>query len=129
MRTMDRTSAHRASRTARRLVTSLAIGLLALARSAGGQEASTSVDRGTTCSAEEHGRDGDEHRDIDLRDVLVAENSVSGTVSFLDGRDFRNVGSVNAVPDLQERLAEINANPIEAYAYGLVTESQIIRHF
>src|SRR5271165_2899763 len=43
----------------------------------------------------------------DMRDVLVVGNSVSGTVSFIDGHTFRNLGSVDVIPDLQERLAEI----------------------
>jgi DNA-binding beta-propeller fold protein YncE len=64
-----------------------------------------------------------------LRDVLLVGNSVAGTVSFLDGHSFRNLGSVDVVPDLEERLAEINANPIRAIAYALITQNQKIKHF
>ena len=42
-----------------------------------------------------------------LRDVVLVGNSVGGTVSFLDGRTFAVVGSFNAIPDLQQRLAEM----------------------
>src|SRR5690348_10700446 len=44
-------------------------------------------------------------------DVLLVGNSVGGTVSFLDGTTFANLGSLNVIPDLAERLAAMN--PIE----------------
>lgn len=40
-----------------------------------------------------------------LRDVLLIGNAVSGTVSFIDGRGFQNLGSFDIVPDLQQRLS------------------------
>ncbi|MFG2848629.1 hypothetical protein ACGF12_36555 [Kitasatospora sp. NPDC048296] len=39
-------------------------------------------------------------------------NSQSGTVSFLDAVTFANLGTFNAIPDLQQRLAEMD--PIQA---------------
>jgi len=53
-----------------------------------------------------------------LRDVVLVGNSVSGTVTFLDGRTFANLGSFNVIPDLQQRLDEMN--PIEKIAYAEV---------
>jgi len=42
----------------------------------------------------------DSATDTSLHDVLLVGNSASGTVSFLDGRTFANLGSLNVVPDL-----------------------------
>lgn len=52
------------------------------------------------------------------REVVVVGNSAAGTVSFLDGRDFAVLGSLNAVPDLRQRLAEMG--PIRRAAYEVV---------
>src|SRR3954471_13759293 len=64
-----------------------------------------------------------------LRDVLLVGNSAAGTVSFIDGRTYENLGSINVIPDLNQRLVAIYLNPIHAVAYGIVTEKQKIRHF
>jgi YVTN family beta-propeller protein len=53
-----------------------------------------------------------------LRDVVLIGNSAAGTVSFLDGRTFENLGSLNVIPDLQERLDGMN--PIERAGYEVV---------
>ncbi|MBO2463255.1 YncE family protein [Actinomadura violacea] len=42
-----------------------------------------------------------------LRDVLLVGNSQSGSVSFIDGRTYQNLGSFNVIPDLQQRLADM----------------------
>src|SRR5690348_17345245 len=57
-----------------------------------------------------------------LHDVVLVGNSVSGTVSFLDGRTFANLGSINVIPDLQQRLAAMN--PIERAAYEVVRQQE-----
>ncbi len=57
-----------------------------------------------------------------LRDVLLVGNSAAGTVSFLDGHTFANLGSFNVVPDLQERLSSMN--PIERAAYEVVRQQE-----
>jgi DNA-binding beta-propeller fold protein YncE len=59
-----------------------------------------------------------------LHDVLLVGNSVTGTVSFLDGHTFANLGSFSVVPDLQARLAEIQADPIRWVAYQLVRNQE-----
>jgi len=64
-----------------------------------------------------------------MRDVLLVGNSVSGTVSFLDGKTFANLGSINIIPDLQDRLKEINANPLSAIAYVIIKQKQTVKHF
>ncbi|HEX4222133.1 MAG TPA: serine/threonine protein kinase [Pseudonocardiaceae bacterium] len=56
----------------------------------------------------------------DLRDVLVVGNSQDGSVSFIDGDTFANLGSFNVTPDLQARLDEIYANPIWVAGYETV---------
>lgn len=55
-----------------------------------------------------------------LRDVLVVGNSQDGTVSFLDGHTFANLGSFNVVPDLQQRMTEIYLNPVWLAGYEAV---------
>ena len=60
----------------------------------------------------------------DLRDVVLVGNSVSGTVSFLDGHTFSNLGSFNVIPDLQQRLAAIEADPIAWAGYEAVRSTE-----
>jgi DNA-binding beta-propeller fold protein YncE len=64
-----------------------------------------------------------------LHDVVLVGNSAAGTVSFLDGHSFNNLGSVNILPDKAARLAAINGDLIHAIAYGIVTDKQKIKHF
>jgi len=64
-----------------------------------------------------------------LRDVLLVGNSVSGSVSFIDGHTFKSLGSINVIPDLQARLAEIAADPIRSLAYSTIKQHQTLKHF
>jgi DNA-binding beta-propeller fold protein YncE len=64
-----------------------------------------------------------------LRDVLLVGNAVSGTISFIDGHTYQNLGSVNILPDLQQRMADINGNLIHAVAYGIIKSHEAIKHF
>jgi YVTN family beta-propeller protein len=43
-----------------------------------------------------------------LRDVLLVGNSQSGSVSFIDGHTYQNLGSFNVIGDLQQRLNEMD---------------------
>jgi YVTN family beta-propeller protein len=52
------------------------------------------------------------------RDVLVVGNSQAGTVTFLDGHTFANLGTVDGIPDLQQILAAMD--PIRRAAYEVV---------
>jgi DNA-binding beta-propeller fold protein YncE len=63
------------------------------------------------------------------RDVLLVGNSVAGTVSFLDAHTYKNLGSVNVVPDLAQREAAIKADLIHAIAYALIADKEKIHHF
>lgn len=64
-----------------------------------------------------------------MRPVLLVGNSAAGTVSFIDPDTFENLGSINAIPDLEQRLAEINANPITAIAYEVTKGQQRLELF
>jgi YVTN family beta-propeller protein len=57
-----------------------------------------------------------------VHDVVLVGNSASGTVSFLDGHTFANLGSINVIPDLAQRLAAMN--PIQRAAYELVKQQE-----
>jgi DNA-binding beta-propeller fold protein YncE len=57
-----------------------------------------------------------------LTDVVLVGNSASGTVTVLDGHTFADLGSINVIPDLQQRLDEMN--PIEAIAYAEVRRQE-----
>jgi YVTN family beta-propeller protein len=56
--------------------------------------------------------------DAALRDVVLVGNSAEGTVTFLDGHTFASLGSLDVIPDLQQRLAAMN--PIERAGYEIV---------
>lgn len=71
----------------------------------------------------------DQDSDAALRDVVVVSNSISGTVSFLDGHTFGNLGSVDVIPDLAERLEEIYLNPVRLAAYYASKKIQKLKHF
>jgi DNA-binding beta-propeller fold protein YncE len=47
------------------------------------------------------------------RDVLVVSNNWDGTADFIDTRTFRRVKRLNIIPDLAEREAEIQSNPVD----------------
>jgi YVTN family beta-propeller protein len=64
-----------------------------------------------------------------MRDVLLVGNSGAGTVSFIDGHTFASLGSIDVIPDLQQRLAAINGDLIHLAAYALITSQQKIKHF
>ncbi|HLV74229.1 MAG TPA: serine/threonine protein kinase [Vulgatibacteraceae bacterium] len=57
-----------------------------------------------------------------LRDVMAVGNGQGGTVSFIDTATYENLGSINVVPDLQERLAAMN--PVERIGYEVVNAVQ-----
>jgi YVTN family beta-propeller protein len=61
------------------------------------------------------------------RDVILVGNNVSGTVSFIDERTYDNLGSLDVVPDLEERLAEIAADPERGPLYPVMKQLQALR--
>jgi DNA-binding beta-propeller fold protein YncE len=64
-----------------------------------------------------------------MRDVLLVGNSAAGTVSFIDGHSYANLGSIDVLPDLNQRLQAINSDLIHLAAYALITSQQKIKHF
>jgi DNA-binding beta-propeller fold protein YncE len=48
------------------------------------------------------------HAQQPLQNVLLVGNSQSGTVTFISDGGFSNLGSVNVIPDLQQRLREMD---------------------
>jgi YVTN family beta-propeller protein len=62
-----------------------------------------------------------------LRDVVLIGNAQAGTVSFLDGHTFQVLGTLDAIPDLEQRLAAMN--PIERIGYEIVNSIQGYKKF
>jgi DNA-binding beta-propeller fold protein YncE len=60
--------------------------------------------------------------DVPLRDVMAIGNGQGGTVSFIDTATYRNLGSINVVPDLQERLDSMSI--VERIGYEAVNAAQ-----
>jgi YVTN family beta-propeller protein len=61
------------------------------------------------------------------RDVILVGNNVAGTVSFIDGRTYESLGSLDVVPDLAERLAEIEADPERGPLYPIMKQLQALK--
>ncbi|NVI92238.1 YncE family protein [Actinomadura sp. BRA 177] len=57
-----------------------------------------------------------------LRDVMAVGNGQGGTVTFIDTATYRNLGSINVVPDLQERLDSMSI--VERIGYEAVNAAQ-----
>ncbi|GAA4683413.1 YncE family protein [Phytohabitans rumicis] len=53
-----------------------------------------------------------------LRNVLLVGNAYGGTVSFIDETTFANLGTLNVIPDLQQRINEMSL--VERTAYEIV---------
>src|SRR3954470_21638333 len=54
------------------------------------------------------------------RDVVMVGNNWDGTADVLDGRTFKRLTRFNVVPDLAERMAEIESDPVRlAYFLGI----------
>lgn len=51
------------------------------------------------------------------KNVVAVGNAFAGTVSFLDGSTFTNLGSINVVPDLTTRKILLFLNPITLVGY------------
>jgi YVTN family beta-propeller protein len=56
------------------------------------------------------------------RNVLLVGNAVAGTVSFIDGNTFANLGSLSVIPDLQKVFA--SWNPIQWVNYAIATADE-----
>jgi DNA-binding beta-propeller fold protein YncE len=58
------------------------------------------------------------------RDVVMVGNNWDGTADVLDGRTFARIDHFTVVPDLQERMAEIYADPVRL-GYFLAIRQEI----
>ena len=56
------------------------------------------------------------------RAVLVVSNDWAGTASIVDPDAFRVLTTIDVVPDLQQRLAEIYANPVRLFWFSFVRQ-------
>ncbi|MGH2958330.1 MAG: YncE family protein, partial [Solirubrobacterales bacterium] len=54
------------------------------------------------------------------RDVVVVGNAFGGTVSFLDGNTYQNIGSMNIAPDRLTRKILVQLNPINFIGWNVV---------
>jgi DNA-binding beta-propeller fold protein YncE len=54
------------------------------------------------------------------RDVLVVSNNWAGTADLVDPRTFKRLERVNVIPDAEERVAEINADPTRKAFFDLI---------
>ena len=65
-----------------------------------------------------------------LRDVLLVGNSVNGTVTVIDddGQTFRNLGTINVIPDLGTRMLTMNMLFWQRLIYGFVKRAQLVTH-
>ena len=56
------------------------------------------------------------------RDVLVVSNNWDGTADLVDPRSFKRLARINVIPDEDERLAEINADPTRRAFFDNIRE-------
>lgn len=58
------------------------------------------------------------------RDVVAVTNAWSGTVSFLDGASFQNLGSIDIAPDKAQRKFRLRLNPINLIGWEIVKSTK-----
>jgi DNA-binding beta-propeller fold protein YncE len=54
------------------------------------------------------------------RDVLVVSNNWAGTADIVDPHTFRRLKRINVIPDKQERIAEIQRDPVKAFYFNAI---------
>lgn len=57
---------------------------------------------------------------LPMRDVLLVGNNWGGTVDVIDVSTYRRLRRINAVPDRDQRMAEINADPIRWVFFQII---------
>ena len=64
-----------------------------------------------------------------MRDVLLVGNSVSGTITIIlvDGNKYERVADVNVIPDLQDRLRDIQSGFLSRAIYKRIKQAQLIK--
>src|SRR6266700_7383876 len=60
------------------------------------------------------------------RNVLLVGNAVGGTVSFIDGSTFANLGSFSVIPDLQQVFASWTPVQWANYAIAVADEATVV---
>lgn len=58
------------------------------------------------------------------KDVVTVGNAFAGTVSFLDGTTFANLGSINIAPDRASRRLTLLLNPITLIGFNVVKNTK-----
>jgi DNA-binding beta-propeller fold protein YncE len=56
------------------------------------------------------------------RDVLVVSNNWAGTADVIDPKTFKRLDRINVIPDADERVAEIQADPAALAYFNLIRE-------
>lgn len=56
------------------------------------------------------------------RDVLVVSNNWAGTADLVDPRTFERLDRINVIPDAEERIAEIQTDPVATTYFNLIRE-------
>jgi DNA-binding beta-propeller fold protein YncE len=56
------------------------------------------------------------------RDVLVVSNNWAGTADVIDPESFRRLERINVIPDAEQRIAEIQADPVASQYFNLIRE-------
>jgi len=54
------------------------------------------------------------------RDVLVVSNNWAGTADLIDPHTFKRLHRINVIPDAQQRIAEINADPTRKFYFDSI---------
>ncbi len=57
------------------------------------------------------------------RDVMVVSNNWAGTADLVDPHTFRRLGRINVIPDRDERIAEIEADPARKTVFDFIREN------
>jgi DNA-binding beta-propeller fold protein YncE len=55
-------------------------------------------------------------------DVLVVSNNWAGTADLVDPHTFRRLDRINVIPDAEERIAEIHADPTATFYFDSIRE-------
>jgi DNA-binding beta-propeller fold protein YncE len=57
------------------------------------------------------------------RDVMVVSNNWAGTADLIDPRTYKRLARINVIPDRDERIAEIEADPARKTIFDFIAEN------
>ena len=84
-------------------------------------DSATSIDTGTGIDTGKGAATASEARRSDgLRKVMFVGNNWEGTATIVDARSYRTLGTLNTIPDQEERMLEIASNPDKAAYYAAI---------